>query len=457
MSKDNNNFIDKTSTVFFDLVLQPLTSLWGLETSERNRSDVRMFKSKENKLDRRIWDLRFVGGLSIFFCLILLFGIAEGTDDLYTKVIFRGPGDFQNLKSWRASCFLLGGFYRSYWFACLTGLICLTLLACTVLTQFGVFFKRARLRSLSHSQNNYDSYPYGRVNFSENKFFFELTKYTYHFLFKNKDCQSFLYVVGRSAAFIFHFSFFCLGLAILTSVCTLNSAEELLAETGYSHIQNLGEMTNINYFSSFVGVRSNAAWEVVKYGRKTSRISMGNSDLTIIGNNGVEKNRKRVFLRDSIGYKFGHIGQVGAAMVNLKGLDITRNCLVNFPLRALEGTGKDNKLGCVISSVDPFGKIKKYVILYEPSSHNIFCYNKKGVRSSIFQVGDTISFGYPNKLLLYDFGLQGGFSVHYDTALSLCRFTLFFGPLSLFMNFLSFSRIWKTRTANSLLFQRLAY
>lgn len=148
MSKDNNNFIDKTSTVFFDLVLQPLTSLWGLETSERNRSDVRMFKSKENKLDRRIWDLRFVGGLSIFFCLILLFGIAEGTDDLYTKVIFRGPGDFQNLKSWRASCFLLGGFYRSYWFACLTGLICLTLLACTVLTQFGVFFKRARLRSL---------------------------------------------------------------------------------------------------------------------------------------------------------------------------------------------------------------------------------------------------------------------------------------------------------------------
>jgi hypothetical protein len=380
---------------------------------------------KTNKLDRRIWDLRFVGGLSIFFCLILLFGIGEGTDDLYTKVIFRGPGDFQNLKNWRASCFLLGRFYRSYWFACLTGLICLTLLACTVLTQFGVFFKRARLGYVFHSQHNYHPYPHGRVNFSENKLFFELTKYTYHFLFKNKNCQSFLYVVGRSAAFIFHFSFFCLGLAILTGVCTLNSAEELLAGTCYSHFQNLGEMTNINYFSSFVGVRSNVAWEVAKSRHTILSLSVTNSDLTIICNNGVEKTRKRVFLRDSIGYKFGHIGQVGAAVTNLKGLDLTRNCLVNFPLANIDEIGKNNKLGCVISSVDPFGKIKKYVILYDPSSHNIFCYDKKGVCSFVFRIGDTISFGYLNKLLPYDLGLQGGFSAHYDTALSLCRFTLF--------------------------------
>jgi hypothetical protein len=206
----------------------------------------------------------------------------------------------------------------------------------------------------------------------------------------------------------------------------------------------------------FFTLRSNTSWLTAP--RQRVRHWRPHTDLTVMGNNGTEKTRKVLHFTENLRYKFGRITNGGTALLHLKGFDITRNRLLNLPLTRIDGGDsqqKYNTFGGAISNVDLVGTKFPCFIVYKPDSETFILYNKRGVRSSYFRIGETFSIPSNSSLMFYDFGLQSCFFIYSDSALSLCIYTLFFVPLSLFLNFLRFSKIWKQRRAGNLVLQNI--
>ena len=246
----------------------------------------------KQKVFRLLADLRF----SIFILLLISFCSILGTIieqdqsiEIY-KINYPLTNPVFGFLTWDSILkFELDHVYKTWWFFLLNFLFGLSLISCSLLQQLPSL-KIARRCQFFRTTKQFYQLKISTIlnNFSFNKILSRIKKNKYSIFQQKSIIYCYKGLIGRIAPIIVHFSMILILLGTIIGSFFGFKGQEIVPKTETFHIQNIlnnGQLTIIPKTSA----RINDFW--ITYTKKKT-ISQFYSDLSILNQEGIEKERK---------------------------------------------------------------------------------------------------------------------------------------------------------------------
>ena len=390
----------------------------------------------KQKIFRLLADLRF----AIFILLLIsLFSIAgtiieqDQSIEVY-KLNYPLTNPIFGFLTWdRILQFGLDHIYKTWWFLTLILFFGISLVSCTFLQQLPSL-KIARRCQFFRTTTQFYRLKFSTIlnNFSFNKILSRIKNKDYS-IFQQKNI-SYCYkgLVGRIAPIIVHFSMILVLLGTIIGSLFGFKAQEIVPKTETFHVQNIltnGQLTLVPKTSA----RINDFW--ITY-TKTKTISQFYSDISILDNQGNEKNRKTIsvnypLISNNVYYYQTDWNLIGLRFQNLK------NEIIEYPLINVF----NNQSKVWLTWISNNSSLTEGIITIIDNLEG-YCsvYNENGQFLGNIELNETINFKVPITLL--EIISSTGLQIKTDPGIPIIYLGFFFLMLSTLISYITYSQIW---------------
>lgn len=391
----------------------------------------------KQKVFRLLADLRF----SIFILLLISFcsilgTIIEQDQSIETyKINYPLTNPIFGILTWdRIIQFELDHVYKTWWFFLLIFLFGLSLILCSFLQQLPSL-KIARRCQFFRTTKQFYRLKVSTIisNFSFNKILSRIKKNKYSIFQQKNVIYCYKGLVGRIAPIIVHFSMILILLGTIIGALLGFKSQEIVPKTETFHIQNIlnnGQLTIIPKTSA----RINDFW--ITYA-KNKTISQFYSDISILDNQGNEKNRKTISVNYPFVYNNIYYYQTDWNLIGLR-FEISNKETIEYPL-IKNILNNQNKVWLTWISTNP--QINNGIITIIDNVQG-YCsiYNEIGKFLGNIELNESVSF--KNSLSLLEIINSTGLQIKTDPGIPLIYLGFFFLMISTLISYITYSQIW---------------
>ena len=388
----------------------------------------------KQKIFRLLADLRF----SIFILLLISFCSIAGTiieqnQSIETyKLNYPLTNPVFGFLTWdRILEFGLDHVYKTWWFFTFIFLFGISLISCTFLQQL------PSLKIARRCQFFRITGPFYRLKISTilNNFSFTKTlsriKENKYSIFQQKNIiYCYKGLTGRIAPIIVHFSMILVLVGTIIGSLFGFKAQEIVPKTETFHIQNIlsnGPLTVVPKTSA----RINDFW--ITY-TKNKTVSQFYSDISILDNQGNERNRKTIsvnypLISDNVYYYQTDWNLIGLRFQNLKN-EIIEYPLININQNKVWLTWISNNSSLNEGIITIIDNLEGYCSVY----------NESGQFLGNIELNETVNFKIP--LTLLEIISSTGLQIKTDPGIPIIYLGFFFLMLSTLISYITYSQIW---------------
>ncbi len=388
----------------------------------------------KQKIFRLLADLRF----SIFILLLISFCSIAGTiieqnQSIETyKLNYPLTNPVFGFLTWdRILEFGLDHVYKTWWFFTFIFLFGISLISCTFLQQL------PSLKIARRCQFFRTTGPFYRLKISTilNNFSFTKTlsriKENKYSIFQQKNIiYCYKGLTGRIAPIIVHFSMILVLVGTIIGSLFGFKAQEIVPKTETFHIQNIlsnGPLTVVPKTSA----RINDFW--ITY-TKNKTVSQFYSDISILDNQGNERNRKTIsvnypLISDNVYYYQTDWNLIGLRFQNLKN-EIIEYPLININQNKVWLTWISNNSSLNEGIITIIDNLEGYCSVY----------NESGQFLGNIELNETVNFKIP--LTLLEIISSTGLQIKTDPGIPIIYLGFFFLMLSTLISYITYSQIW---------------
>ena len=390
----------------------------------------------KQKIFRLLADLRF----AIFILLLVSFCSITGTIieqdqaiETY-KINYPLTNPIFGFLTWdRIIQFGLDHVYKTWWFFTLILLFGISLISCTFLQQLPSL-KIARRCQFFRTTGQFYRLKFSTIlnNFSFNKILLRIQDNKYSIFQQKNIIYCYKGLIGRIAPIIVHFSIILVLLGTIIGSLFGFKAQEIVPKTETFHIQNIlnnGQLTVVPKIST----RINDFW--ITY-TKNKTISQFYSDISILDNQGNEKNRKTIsvnypLISNSVYYYQTDWNLIGLRFQNLK------NEIIEYPLINVFS----NQSKVWLTWISNNSSLNEGIIAIIDNLEG-YCsvYNENGQFLGNIELNETINFKIP--LTLLEIISSTGLQIKTDPGIPIIYLGFFFLMLSTLISYITYSQIW---------------
>lgn len=388
----------------------------------------------KQKIFRLIADLRF----SIFILLLISFCSIAGTIieqdqsiEIY-KLNYPLTNPIFGFLTWdRILQFGLDHVYKTWWFFTLILLFGISLISCTILQQLPSL-KIARRCQFFRTTGQFYRLKISTIlnNFSFNKTLSRIKENKYSIFQQKNIIYCYKGLTGRIAPIIVHLSMILVLVGTIIGSLFGFKAQEIVPKTETFHIQNIltnGQLTVVPKISA----RINDFW--ITY-TKNKTISQFYSDISILDNQGNERNRKTIsvnypLISDSVYYYQTDWNLIGLRFQNLKN-EITEYPLINVNQNKVWLTWISNNSSLNEGIITIIDNLEGYCSVY----------NESGQFLGNIELNEKVNFKIP--LTLLEIISSTGLQIKTDPGIPIIYLGFFFLMLSTLISYITYSQIW---------------
>lgn len=388
----------------------------------------------KQKIFRLIADLRF----SIFILLLISFCSIAGTIieqdqsiEIY-KLNYPLTNPIFGFLTWdRILQFGLDHVYKTWWFFILIVLFGISLISCTILQQLPSL-KIARRCQFFRTTGQFYRLKISTIlnNFSFNKTLSRIKENKYSIFQQKNIIYCYKGLTGRIAPIIVHLSMILVLVGTIIGSLFGFKAQEIVPKTETFHIQNIltnGQLTVVPKISA----RINDFW--ITY-TKNKTISQFYSDISILDNQGNERNRKTIsvnypLISDSVYYYQTDWNLIGLRFQNLKN-EITEYPLINVNQNKVWLTWISNNSSLNEGIITIIDNLEGYCSVY----------NESGQFLGNIELNETVNLKIP--LTLLEIISSTGLQIKTDPGIPIIYLGFFFLMVSTLISYITYSQIW---------------
>ena len=390
----------------------------------------------KQKFFRVLADLRF----SIFILLLISFCSILGTIieqdqsiEVY-KTNYPLTMPVFGFLTWdRIFQFGLDHLYKTWWFFLLIFLFGLSLILCSFLQQLPSL-KIARRCQFFRTTNQFYRLKISTIldNRSFNKILWRIKENRYSIFQQRNMIYCYKGLIGRIAPIIVHFSMILVLIGTIIGSLFGFKAQEIVPKTETFHIQNIlnnGQLSVIPKTSA----RINDFW--ITYTKKRT-ISQFYSDISILDNQGNEKDRKTI----SVNYPLVSAGiyyyQTDWNLIGLR-FQNSKNEIIEYPLANI--LNNQNKVWLTWVS-DNFKSNSGIIAIINNLEGYCSIYDEKGKFLGNIELNEMIKF--PESISLLEIISSTGLQIKTDPGIPVIYVGFFFLMLSTLVSYITYSQIW---------------
>ena len=390
----------------------------------------------KQKVFRLLADLRF----SIFILLLISFCSILGTIieqdqsiEIY-KINYTLTNPIFGILTWDRILKLgLNHVYTTWWFFLLIFLFGLSLILCSFLQQLPSL-KIARRCQFFRKTKQFYRLKISTIlnNFSFRKILSRIKKNKYSIFQQKNIIYCYKGLIGRIAPIIVHFSMILILLGTILSAFFGFKSQEIIPKTETFHIQNIlnnGQLTIIPKTSA----RINDFW--ITY-TKEKTISQFYSDISILDNQGNEKNRKTISVNYPFIYKNIYYYQTDWNLIGLR-FKTSNNEIIEYPL--INILNNQNKVWLTWISTNQ--QINNGIITIIDNVQG-YCsiYNEIGKFLGNIELNESVNF--QNSISLLEIINSTGLQIKTDPGIPLIYLGFFSLMVSTLISYITYSQIW---------------
>ena len=390
----------------------------------------------KQKVFRLLADLRF----SIFILLLISFCSILGTIieqdqsiEIY-KINYTLTNPIFGILTWDRILKLgLNHVYTTWWFFLLIFSFGLSLILCSFLQQLPSL-KIARRCQFFRKTKQFYRLKISTIlnNFSFRKILSRIKKNKYSIFQQKNIIYCYKGLIGRIAPIIVHFSMILILLGTILSAFFGFKSQEIIPKTETFHIQNIlnnGQLTIIPKTSA----RINDFW--ITY-TKEKTISQFYSDISILDNQGNEKNRKTISVNYPFIYKNIYYYQTDWNLIGLR-FKTSNNEIIEYPL--INILNNQNKVWLTWISTNQ--QINNGIITIIDNVQG-YCsiYNEIGQFLGNIELNESVNFR--NLISLLEIINSTGLQIKIDPGIPLIYIGFFFLMVSTLISYITYSQIW---------------
>nr|YP_010472264.1 Cytochrome c biogenesis protein [Navicula tsukamotoi]UVG41729.1 Cytochrome c biogenesis protein [Navicula tsukamotoi]UVG41873.1 Cytochrome c biogenesis protein [Navicula tsukamotoi] len=390
----------------------------------------------KQKIFRLLADLRF----AIFILLLISFCSIAGTiieqdQSIETyKINYPLTNPVFGFLTWdRILQFGLDHVYKTWWFFILILLFGISLISCTFLQQLPSL-KIARRCQFFRTTGQFYRLKFSTIlnNFSFNKILLRIKDNKYSIFQQKNIIYCYKGLIGRIAPIIVHLSMILVLVGTIIGSLFGFKAQEIVPKTETFHIQNIlnnGQLTVVPKTSA----RINDFW--ITY-TKNKTISQFYSDISILDNQGNEKNRKTIsvnypLISDNVYYYQTDWNLIGLRFQNLK------NEIIEYPLINVFS----NQSKVWLTWISNNSSLNEGIIaIIDNLEGYSSIYNENGQFLGNIELNETINFKFP--LTLLEIISSTGLQIKTDPGIPVIYLGFFFLMVSTLISYITYSQIW---------------
>ena len=390
----------------------------------------------KQKIFRLLADLRF----SIFILLLISFCSITGTIieqdqsiEIY-KMNYPLTNPVFGFLTWdRILQFGLDHVYKTWWFFLLIFLFGISLISCTFLQQLPSL-KIARRCQFFRTTGQFYRLKISTLlnNFSFNKILLRIQDNKYSIFQQKNIIYCYKGLIGRIAPIIVHFSMILILLGTIIGSLFGFKAQEIVPKTETFHIQNIlnnGQLTIIPKTSA----RINDFW--ITY-TKNKTVSQFYSDLSILDNQGNEKDRKTISVNYPLISNSVYYYQTDWNLIGLRFQNLNKE-IVEYPLinifknqSKLWLTWIANNSSLTDGLITIIDNLEGYCSIY----------NENGQFLGNIELNETVNFKIP--LTFLEIISSTGLQIKIDPGIPIIYLGFFFLMISTLVSYITYSQIW---------------
>jgi cytochrome c biogenesis protein len=390
----------------------------------------------KQKVFRLLADLRF----SIFILLLISFCSILGTiieqDQLIETYKINYPliNPVFGFLTWdRILQFGLDHVYKTWWFFLLIFLFGLSLVLCSFLQQLPSL-KIARRCQFFRTTNQFYRLKISTIlnNFSFNKLLSRIKKKKYSIFQQKNIIYCYKGLIGRIAPIAVHFSMILILLGTIIGSLFGFKAQEIIPKTETFHIQNIlnnGQLTIIPKTSA----RINDFW--ITY-TKNKTISQFYSDISILDNQGNEKDRKTISVNYPLIYNDVYYYQTDWNLIGLR-FQTSNNEIVQYPL--INILNNQNKVWLTWVSTNQQNN-NGIIAIIDNLQGYCSIYDEMGKFLGNIELNETVNF--QRSISLLEIISSTGLQIKTDPGIPVIYTGFFFLMISALISYITYSQIW---------------
>ena len=390
----------------------------------------------KQKVLRLLADLRF----SIFILLLISFCSILGTIieqdqsiEIY-KINYPLTNPVFGILTWnRILQFGLDHVYKTWWFFLLIFLFGLSLILCSFLQQLPSL-KIAQRCQFFRTTKQFYRLKISTIlnNFSFSKILSRIKKNNYSIFQQKNIVYCYKDLIGRIAPIIVHFSMILILLGTIIGALFGFKSQEIVPKTETFHIQNIlnnGQLTIIPKISA----RINDFW--ITYTKKKT-ISQFYSDISILDNQGNEKNRKTISVNYPFIYNNIYYYQTDWNLIGLR-FKTSNNEIIEYPL--INILNNQNKVW--LTWVSNNQQINSGIIIIIDNVQG-YCsiYDAIGIFLGNIELNESVNF--LNSISFLEIINSTGLQIKTDPGIPIIYLGFFFLMVSTSISYITYSQIW---------------
>ena len=390
----------------------------------------------KQKVLRLLADLRF----SIFILLLISFCSILGTIieqdqsiEIY-KINYPLTNPVFGILTWnRILQFGLDHVYKTWWFFLLIFLFGLSLILCSFLQQLPSL-KIAQRCQFFRTTKQFYRLKISTIlnNFSFSKILSRIKKNNYSIFQQKNIVYCYKDLIGRIAPIIVHFSMILILLGTIIGALFGFKSQEIVPKTETFHIQNIlnnGQLTIIPKISA----RINDFW--ITYTKKKT-ISQFYSDISILDNQGNEKNRKTISVNYPFIYNNIYYYQTAWNLIGLR-FKTSNNEIIEYPL--INILNNQNKVW--LTWVSNNQQINSGIIIIIDNVQG-YCsiYDAIGIFLGNIELNESVNF--LNSISFLEIINSTGLQIKTDPGIPIIYLGFFFLMVSTSISYITYSQIW---------------
>ena len=390
----------------------------------------------KQKIFRLLADLRF----AIFILLLISFFSIAGTIieqdqsiEVYKQNYPLTNSIFEFLTWDKILQFGLDHVYKTWWFLILILLFGISLISCTFLQQLPSL-KIARRCQFFRTTTQFYKLKFSTIsnNLSFNKVLSRIKTNKYS-IFQQKNI-SYCYkgLIGRIAPIIVHVSMILVLLGTIIGSLFGFKAQEIVPKTETFHLQNIltnGQLTVVPKTST----RINDFW--ITY-TKNKTISQFYSDLSVLDNQGNERNRKTISVNYPLIYKSLYYYQTDWNLIGLRFQNL-KNEVIEYPL--INVFNNQTKVWLTwIANNSSFNE--GIITIIDNLEGYCSIYNENGQFFGNIELNERIDSQIPLSLL--EIISSTGLQIKTDPGIPIIYLGFFFLMISTLISYITYSQIW---------------
>ena len=390
----------------------------------------------KQKIFRLLADLRFAIFilLLISFCSIIGTVIEQDQSIETYKINYPLTNPIFGFLTWdRILQFGLDHVYKTWWFFILILLFGISLTSCTFLQQLPSL-KIARRCQFFRTTGQFYRLKFSTIlnKLSFNKILVKIQTSKYSIFQQKNIIYCYKGLIGRIAPIIVHFSIILVLVGTIVGSLFGFKAQEIVPKTETFQIQNIltnGQLTVIPKLSA----RINDFW--ITY-TKNKTISQFYSDISILDNQGNEKNRKTISVNYPLISNRIYYYQTDWNLIGLRFQNF-QNEIIEYPL--INVFSNQSKVWLTWISNNS-SLTEGIIVIIDNLEGYSSIYNQKGQFLGNIELNETINFQAP--LTFLETISSTGLQIKTDPGIPIIYLGFFFLMVSTLISYITYSQIW---------------